>query len=132
MRESQSLAGPDRYNSRQINCMKRAAAIVLSLTFLWLQAMSAAQASFSPAWAVRACCGCKQQNCCVTPVAPNPQSLPATVAPAASQNHLCLPVSTPLPWNLPATAPMQIFASASAPLPALGVPLFARHCARLI
>jgi hypothetical protein len=112
--------------------MKRAAAIVLSLMLLWLQAMSSAQTSFVPAKAVRACCGCKQRDCCVTPAAPNPQSLPMTVVPAGAQNILSIPASTLVAWTLAATATAQISASASAPLPALGVPLFTRHCARLI
>jgi hypothetical protein len=112
--------------------MKRAAAIVLSLMFLWLQAVSSAQTSFLPAKAVRACCGCKQRDCCVTPAVPNSQSLPVAVVPAGSQNILSIPASTLVAWTLPATATAQVSASASAPLPALGVPLFTRHCARLI
>lgn len=112
--------------------MKRAAAIVLSLMFLWLQAMSSAQTSFLPAKAVCACCDCKQMDCCVTPAAPDSQSLPVTVVPTGSQHNLSVPVSTLVAWTLPATAPAQISASASAPLPAPGVPIFTRHCARLI
>ena len=112
--------------------MKRAAAIVLSLMFLWLEAMSSAPTSFLPAKPVRVCCGCKQLDCCVTPAAPNPQSLPVTVAPPGAQNNLSGQVSTLVAWTLPAIAPAQIFASASASLPAFGVPLFTRHCARLI
>lgn len=112
--------------------MKRAAAIVLSLMFLWLQAMSSAQTSFLPAKPVCACCDCKQMDCCVTPATPDPQSLPVTVAPTASQNNLSVPVSTLVACTLPVTALTQISVPASAPLPALGVPLFTRHCARLI
>lgn len=114
--------------------MKRAVAIVLSLMFLWLQAMASAQTLFSflPSKAVCACGDCKQMDCCVTPAAPNPQSLPVTVVPAGSQNNLSIPASTLVAWTLPATATTQVSASTSAPLPALGVPLFTRHCARLI
>ncbi len=112
--------------------MKRAAAIVLSLMFLWLQAMSSVQTSFVPAKTVRTCCGCKQRDCCVTPAAPNPQSLPVTVVPAGSQKNLSIPVLTLVGWTLPATATTQVSAATPAPLPALGVPLFTRHCARLI
>jgi hypothetical protein len=112
--------------------MKRAAAIVLSLMFLWLQAMSSAQTSFLPTKATRPCCGCQQRDCCVTPATPDPQSLPATVAATGSQNHLSVLVSTLVAWTLPATAPAQVLVSASAPLLAPGVPLFTRYCARLI
>jgi hypothetical protein len=35
-------------------------------------------------------------------------------------------------WTLPVTAPSQISSSASAPFLAPAVPLFTRHCARLI
>jgi hypothetical protein len=112
--------------------MKRAAAIALSLMFLWLQVVASAQMSFLPAKAVRACgCGCKQMDCCVTPATPGAQSLPVTVVPAGAQYNLSVLVSALVAWTLPATAPAQI--SASAPRPAApGVPLFTRHCARLI
>ena len=112
--------------------MKRAAAIILSLMFLWLQVLSSAETSFLPAKPVGACCGCKQRDCCVTPAAPDAQSLPVTGVPAGSRNNLSVLVSTLVAWILPATVPAQISASTSAPLPALGVPLFTRHCARLI
>jgi hypothetical protein len=112
--------------------MKRAVAIVLSLIFLWLQVFASAPKSFFPARAVCACCDCQQMDCCVTPAAPNPQSVPATVAPVGSQNSLSLPTATLVAWTLPATATTQVSASTPAPFPALGVPLFTRHCARLI
>ena len=112
--------------------MKRAAAIVLSLMFLWLQAISSAQTSFVPTKAVRACCGCNQMDCCVTPTATDPESVPVTIVPGRSQTNLSIPAPTLVAWTLPITAPAAISASASAPLPAPGVPFFTRHCARLI
>jgi hypothetical protein len=112
--------------------MKRAAAIILGLIFLWLQAVSSAQMAFLPAKAARTCCGCQQRDCCVTPATPDPQSLPATVAATGSQNHLSVLASTLVAWTLPASAPAQVFVSASAPLMAPDVPLFTRYCARLI
>ena len=112
--------------------MKRAAAILLSLMFFWLQAMASAQTSFGLAKTVRECCGCQQRDCCVTPAAPDSQSLPATVVPAKSQSNLSVLISPLVAWMLPATASAQLSASASALLPAPAVPLFSRHCARLI
>jgi hypothetical protein len=112
--------------------MKRAAAIVVSLMFLWFQVMASAPTVFSffPARAVCACCDCHQMDCCVTPAAPNPQSVPVTVVPAGSQNNLSIPTATHVAWTVPATVLAND--SASAPLPAPGEPLFSRHCARLI
>ena len=112
--------------------MKRAAAIVLSLIFLWLQAVSSAPTYSLPAKAAGAGCDCKQMDCCVVPGIPETQSLPATIAPVAGHTLLSPPVSTLVAWTLPATATAHIFVSVSTPLPALGVPLFTRNCARLI
>jgi len=112
--------------------MKRTAAILLSLMFLWLQAMASAptSSSFFPAKSNCACGDCAQMDCCVTPAPAEPQSLPAAVASSAAQNNLFVFSTTLVAWTLPATA--QVSPSASAPLPAPGVPLFSRHCARLI
>jgi hypothetical protein len=112
--------------------MKRVAAILLSLTFLWLQVVASARpASFAPAPQVCTCCDCKQTNCCVreTPSeAPQPAALPAN-ANAATDFPLFTP--TQVRWTLP-VAPTQFLCSDSAPLPTPAVPLFTRHCALLI
>ncbi len=112
--------------------MKRVAAIILSLMLLWLQAKAAAPMTFLPAKAVCACCDCKQMNCCVTSAPPATQSLPATVAPTASQNTLPVFAAALEMWTLPASDLAHVSAFASTPLPAPGLPLFTRHCARLI
>ena len=67
-----------------------------------------------------------------TPTATDPESVPVTIVPARSQTNLSIPAPTLVAWTLPITAPAAISASASAPLPAPGVPFFTRHCARLI
>jgi hypothetical protein len=112
--------------------MKRFAAIVLSLTFVWLQvAVSARTTSFAAAPKVCTCCDCKQTSCCVRetpPEAPQPAALPAN-ANAAPDFSLFTP--TQVSWTLP-VPPAHLASSDSAPLPALAVPLFTRHCALLI
>lgn len=112
--------------------MKRVAAIILSLMLLWLQATAAAPMTFLPAKAVCACCDCKQMNCCVTPAPPATQPLPATVMPTVTQNPLSVFAATLEMWTLPASELAHVSAFASAPLLAPGLPLFTRHCARLI
>jgi hypothetical protein len=111
--------------------MKRAAAIVLSLMFVWLQAMSSAPSSFRPAPAGCACCDCKR-NCCVKAATPAAQLPAATSVAPSSQNSFSRFAPALVTWTLPVIAPLQISPSDSAPLPALAVPLFTRHCALLI
>ena len=111
--------------------MKRAAAIILSLMFIWLQAMSSAQTNFRLTRSGGGCCDCKK-NCCIRAATPDtqpPAALPPNVGP---QSDFSLFAPAPVTWTLSAAAPSQIFASDSAPLSAPAVPLFTRHCARLI
>jgi hypothetical protein len=110
--------------------MKRAAAIVLSLMFVWLQVVSSAQTAFLPE-AGCGCCDCKT-DCCVGAAAPATQP-PATLPAAAGFSHdFSLFAPALVTWTLPVTAPSHISSSDSAPLSALAVPLFTRHCALLI
>jgi hypothetical protein len=111
--------------------MKRAAAIVLSLMFVWLQALASAPMSFRPAPEGCACCDCKR-NCCVKAATPAAQLPAATSVVPSSQNSFSLFAPTLVTWALPVTTPLQISPSASAPLPVPTVPLFTRHCALLI
>jgi len=110
--------------------MKRAAAIILSLMFLWLQAMSSAQANFLPARS-GGCCDCKK-NCCIRAATPDAQPPAALPCNAGAQSDFSLFAPALVTWTLPVTAPSQISSSDSASFPALAVPLFTRHCARLI
>ncbi len=111
--------------------MKRAAAIVLSLMFVWLQAMSPAQVTSANGKLARSCCSCNKA-CCVTQSSPSSQPLPVAPTPAGAQTDFSALVPMLVMWTLPVTAPSQISSSDSAPLLALAVPLFTRHCARLI
>jgi hypothetical protein len=111
--------------------MKRVAAIVLSLMFVWLQAVSSAQTTFLPAPAGCRCCDCKA-NCCVSAATPATQP-PATIPAAGSfPSDFSLFAPALVTWTLPVTVPSPFSSSDSAPLPALAVPLFTRHCAMLI
>lgn len=112
--------------------MKRVAAIVLSLIFVWLQTLPSAPAISLPAPQVCACCDCQQMNCCVsetTPETPPPAALPA---PSGIQPDWSVFTPTLVAWILPAANRSDISSSDAAPQPAPAVPLFTRHCARLI
>jgi len=112
--------------------MKRAAAIVLSLIFVWLQEMSAARSLAAPIAKACACCDCKKTECCVseaTPDAQPPVALPATGAPTADFSVFIPALVT---WTLPGSATARFSPSDSAPFAAPAVPLFTRHCALLI
>jgi hypothetical protein len=111
--------------------MKRAAAIVLSLMFVWLQTMSSVQTTFLPA-PVCSCCACKKTDCCVSAATPEAQPLAATPANNHSQSEFSLFAPALVTWTLPVIELSQIPASDSAPFLALAVPLFTRHCALLI
>jgi hypothetical protein len=111
--------------------MKRAAAIVLSLMFIWLQAVAFVQTPFANASPARSCCSCNKA-CCVSQSAPNPQSLPLAPSPASAQQDFSALVSMLVVWSLPATGSSVFSSPTTAPLPAPAVPLFARHCALLI
>lgn len=111
--------------------MKRAAAIVLSLMFVWLQVLASAQVTSANGQPLRGCCSC-HKPCCVAPSAPESQPLPIASTPAGAQIDLSTLVPSLVMWTLPAIAPSQISSSDSAPLLAPAVPLFTRYCARLI
>jgi len=111
--------------------MKRAAAIILSLMFIGLQAMSSAP-FFSAATHTSRCCGCKKHECCVAESNRDAQPLPATPAPANPQPDLSLLPLEAVSWTLPASDdPSAISADRLSPL-ATAVPLFSQHCALLI
>lgn len=111
--------------------MKRAAAILLSLMFVWLQTLASAQTSFARVSPGRSCCSC-DKSCCVS--AAEPDSQPSPVAPISSStpNDFSAWVTAAVAWTLPTTSPAPIISAAGAPFSAPGVPLFTRHCALLI
>jgi hypothetical protein len=111
--------------------MKRVVAMVLSLMFVWLQVMASAQTTFLTAPDC-ACTACEKADCCVSTATPNAQPLAALPVNAHSQSDFSLFTPSPVTWTLPVPAPQQFFSSDSASLLALAVPLFTRHCARLI
>ena len=109
--------------------MKRVAAILLSLMFVWLQVMASAQTNPLPTRSDG--CNCKK-NCCLRAATTDTQP-PATLpGNAAAQSDFSLFAPALVAWTLPLTAPSRISSFDSAPLPALAVPLFTRYCARLI
>jgi hypothetical protein len=118
--------------------MKRAVAIILSLTVIWLQVVAAAQTlSLPPFVSVPSECDCcvgaeTFRCCCVTPAAPDtaPQPILPLSARAAIDFTAVLPQR--IAWLLP-PSPLGTVASSefsSASLSA--VPLFRRDCALLI
>ena len=112
--------------------MKRPAAIVLSLILIWIQAVAAVRTTSAAPPAMCGCCACKKMECCVAQSTPGSQPLPAAPAPVpAQQQHYSAVLSVLAAWVLPA-APSQISSSDNAPLLALSVPIFTRHCALLI
>ncbi len=112
--------------------MKRAAAIILSLTLLWLQVLASAQ-TLSSAVAVAACgcCSGKKICCCVETATPvtTPVAVPSVATNAPLDFTAVL--TKVLVWTVPATAPAIVCSSDSNPSP-LAVPLFQRNCALLI
>jgi hypothetical protein len=117
--------------------MKRAVALILSLTVIWLQMMASAQTLSGVRTAgVAPECGCCVQTevcrcCCVAPAEPDAKPLPAVpVVPSASFDFSLL-LPRQVAWLLPASAPVVVSSSESASL-SPAVPLFTRHCALLI
>jgi hypothetical protein len=115
--------------------MKRAAAIILSLTVIWLQMMASAQ-TLAPTGPVEPACDCCVEQevcrcCCVAPTAPETKPLP--VAPVAASVIFDFTALVPkqVVWLLPAGAP-AIVSSPDGSASSLAVPLFTRHCALLI
>ena len=115
--------------------MKRAAAIILSLTVIWLQVMASAQ-TLSPEAAKPECGCCAQKEvcrcCCVAPVAPDSKPLPATPVVTSTTLDLTAIVPRLLAWTLPATAPVIVSSAESSSHSLSAVPLFQRNCALLI
>ena len=111
--------------------MKRAAAIILSLMFVWLQAV-ATQTPFGAVANVCDCCACKEAGCCVSKTTPDtqPPLAPPVQAGHASDFSLFAPVL--VTWTLPVTTSSQTASFDSASSFASAVPLFTRHCALLI
>jgi hypothetical protein len=119
--------------------MKRAVAIILSLTVIWLQLVAAAQ-TLSAAAAVNVptadCDCCVGQTtcrcCCVAPSAPNPAPQPVTpLRPLAAGDFTAI-ISPRVAWLLPAPVAAQVSASDLSPASLSAVPLFRRDCALLI
>ena len=109
--------------------MKRVAAILLSLMFVWLQVMASAQTNPLPTRSDG--CNCKK-NCCLRAATTDSQPPAALPGNAAAHTDFSLFARALVTWTLPGTAPSQISSSDSTPLSALAVPLFTRYCARLI
>jgi hypothetical protein len=111
--------------------MNRAAAILLTLMFLELQAMSAAP-SASSVTQTGNCCGCKKHECCVTEKSPETPPLPAAPAPAGPQHEISLLPPRVVAWTLPVTE--SSFYSSVDCLSSFetSVPLFTWHCSFLI
>jgi hypothetical protein len=117
-----------------VSAVKRLRAILFCLLLVWMQAMVAAPGVLSGTERVAcACCDCGKADCCVTKSPPTPAA-PAPLAPvrADSQNQLSLHYTTATAWTLPDAGSRVVAPSASSPLTAARVPLFARDCARLI
>src|SRR5688572_27676679 len=111
--------------------MKRVAAILLSLMFVWLQVMASAQTNPLQTRSDGSGCNCKT-NSCVRAVTTDTQPPPALPGNAAAHTDSSLFARALVTWTLPGTGPSLISSSDSTPLSALAVPLFTRYCARLI
>lgn len=107
-------------------------ALILSLMLLGSQVLVAAQPVSVTTPAKCACCKCKRAHCCVAPDASNTTS-PARTAVLVAPFHppLFCPAVSPA-WVLPTGEADSLSAVAFAPSTSARVPLFARHCARLI
>jgi len=113
--------------------VKQFLAILLSLLFVWTQAVAARQTlPASAGRAARAGCGCDQKDCCVTPSSPDSQPGTATPVPASFQNQLSILAPTAPAWTLPGVAAQTFSPAVSASLTVAHVPLYTRHCARLL
>lgn len=116
--------------------MRLFAAILGSVLLLWGQAMAnlAPASAFPAADDVNACAcaGCGAPCCCVN--APNSNSPLMPVPPPGGTAHELSAslISSSLAWSLPEPGARGEITFADAPLSKAGVPLFARHCARLL
>jgi hypothetical protein len=97
---------------------------------------SAQTLSLSRAPGVEPECGCCVQKevcrcCCVAPVEPDAKPLPAVPATTSATFDFSLLLPQRVAWLLPASAPAVVSSIESSSL-SPSVPLFTRHCARLI
>jgi hypothetical protein len=117
--------------------MKRAAALLLSLTVIWLQVMASAQTlSAARTFSAEPECGCCSKKevcrcCCVAPAAPDAKPLPVAPVGAGPTIDFTAVLPKRIAWLLPETAP-AIVASSDSSASSLAVPLFQRDCALLI
>jgi len=113
--------------------VKQFSTILLSLLFVWMQAVVAAQA---PVGGVKratcSCCNCGGTDCCVTPSSPDTAPAPAAPVRTGVQNELSILSPISVAWTLPVAEPQISSPSVSSSQVATGVPLFTRHCALLI
>lgn len=114
--------------------MKRAAAIILSLTVIWLQVVASAQTLSVPTAAPEKCpcCATKKTCCCVEEAAPASVPIPAAPVSARAQIDFTAILAKVVAWTLPAGAPSIVSSAGSPSASSLAVPLFTRHCALLI
>ncbi len=115
--------------------MKRTAAIILSLTVIWLQMMASAQTLASTGPVEPACDCCVEREvcrcCCVAPTESKGKPLPVASVTASATFDFTALVPNHVAWLLPAGAP-AIVSSPDGSASSLAVSLFTRHCALLI
>lgn len=111
--------------------MNRAAAIVLSLLLLWLQALASAPSNFTNAAAPADRCACSKP-CCVSRSTSDAQPRPLAPASGSPTPDFSAWLVTAVAWTLPAASSSHQFSFDSAPSPVPAVPLFTWHCALLI
>jgi len=113
--------------------MKRAAAIILSLTVIWLQVMASAQTLSTPTSEPSCpCCVAKKNCCCVEDSSPTATPLPAAPAAVSAQFDFTAVLAKVIAWTLPAAAPAIVSSPDKTSALLSGVPLFQRNCALLI
>jgi len=110
--------------------VKRLSAILFSLLLVWPPLLAAPAASVQPAHA-RCHCGGKM-SCCAAQPPSSSQPAPAVPSNSSVQNQLSLLAPAMLVWILPETPAGSISSVCVSPFPATGVPLYARHCIRLV
>ncbi len=113
--------------------MKRAAAIILSLTVIWLQMVVSAQ-TFSPA-SPPVACGCctgKKACCCVEESSSSAAPIPAVPVSPSTLTDFSAILTKVVAWTLPTDSSAVRSVSNRTVSSVLAVPLFTRHCAYLI
>ena len=113
--------------------MKRAVAIILSLTLVWLQMSVSAQTLSTPTPVQSCgCCTPKKACCCVEQAAPDTVPVPAAPASANASVDFAAVLTKLVAWTLPEVAPAIVSSPDSSAASFLAVPLFQRNCVRLI